>query len=686
MANNNTVLRVTELDFDSIKNNLKTFMRSKPEFTDYDFEGSGLSFLLDVLAYNTHMQAFYQNVEANERFRDTAQIRQNMLSLAKDICYIPASKQGSTTMIDIVATPSNAEDQDINSVVLDRYTRLLGSDIDGVNYPFVTINANSASKVDGSFAFSNVWIKQGEVVTLQYLMTEGNASRRFQIPSANVDLSTLSVTVQESSSNTYTTEYTLASDITEIDANSAVYFVEEDHDLNYTFYFGDNVLGKRPANNNIIIATYLDTVGSGTNNISKFAFVEPIGGYFSDNVTITADSSTYAGTDKEPIESIRFRAPIFYTSQNRAVTKNDYEVLLLKDYNNLDAVSVWGGEENDPVVYGKVFISLKTKGFYTLTNLEKENIKNTLIENRNVLTVVPEIVDPDYCFVMVSGKVFFDPKLTSKTATELMAYVQAAILDYNNDELNTFKSVLKKSKLQQYIEACEPSITGSDIDISLQRQILLSLAQSKKYEVQFHTPILKGSFYTWPTVEMVDTNYITRQVFFEEVPNVDSGVESIEILNAGINFSSAPTVTISGDGSGATAEARVFGGRIIGIDVLTPGTNYTRATVTIEGEGSEAVAAAVLQSRIGTLRTYYYKTNGEKVVVSSSAGSINYDTGKITIDAFTPLLVTPNAFYDDDVLTLNAVSDSDIITPLRNRILAIDASDSRSIQMEVLPE
>ena len=326
MANNNTVLRVTELDFDSIKNNLKTFLRSKPEFTDYDFDGAGLSFLLDLLAYNTHMMAFYQNVEANERFRDTAQIRQNMLSLAKDINYIPASKQGSKTMIDIVATPSNAEDQDINSVTLNRYTRLLGSDIDGVNYPFVAVNANSASKVDGSFAFSNVWIKQGEVVTLQYLMTEGNSSRRFQIPSANVDLTTLTVTVQESSSNTYTTEYTLADDITEIDANSAVYFVEEDHDLNYTFYFGDNVLGKKPANNNIIIATYLDTVGSLTNNISKFAFVEPIGGYFSDNVVVTADSSSYGGTDKEPIDTIRFRAPIFYTAQNRAVTKNDYEV------------------------------------------------------------------------------------------------------------------------------------------------------------------------------------------------------------------------------------------------------------------------------------------------------------------------------------------------------------------------
>ena len=256
--------------------------------------------------------------------------------------------------------------------------------------------------------------------------------------------------------------------------------------------------------------------------------------------------------------------------------------LLLKDYNNIDAVAVWGGEENDPVVYGKVFISLKTKGYYTLTNLEKENIKNTLIENRNVLTVFPELVDPEYCFVMVSGKAYFDPKLTSKTATELLTYVRAAILDYNEHELNTFGSILKKSKLQQYIEGCDPSITASDIDVSLQRQILLSLAQSKKYEVQFHAPLLKGSFYTWPTVEIVDSNYITRQVFFEEVPSVDSGIGSIDILNAGINFSETPTITISGDGSGATAQARVFGGRIIGIDVLTPGTNYTRATVTIQ--------------------------------------------------------------------------------------------------------
>jgi hypothetical protein len=691
MATSNNSLRVAELDFFKIRDNLKNFLKSQNTFTDYDFEGSGIAQLLDILAYNTYYNGFYLNVAANESFLDTSQIRNNILSHAKNICYVPDSPHGALAKVNIVVTPSLAEDQVTSVVTLDRYTRLIGQDKDGVNYTFVTLNSNTSYKSTGSFTFSNVMIKQGEVITLQYDVTANNTTRRFQIPSANVDTDSLVITVQESSSNTYTTNYTLAEDLTEISANSAVYYIEEDDELKYTVYFGDGILGKRPSDGNIVIATYLDTVGSISNNISNFSFVQAIGGpNYRDNVIVTTVSTSYGGTDKEDIEKIRFRAPYFYTAQNRAVTTNDYEALITKDYNNIDSVSVWGGEDNDPVVYGKVYMSLKTKGYYALSNLEKEQIKNTLIENRNVLTIIPEIIDPDYFFILLRGKVKYNPILTDKTADEILETVKDAIDLYNNNELNSFNSTFRKSKLQYYIEQSDPSITGSDISVYLQKRLPISVNQQKSYEVKFNTPLRKGDYirklYTYPQVTVVDSNSLIRSVFFEEVPDSFTGVDSINITNPGSGYINIPTVTIEGDGTGATAKASIVNGRIRTIEVTNKGINYSRATVVITGDGTEAAAVAILAARVGTLRSFYYKVNGEKVIVNENAGTIDYDTGKVILTALSVLDVEDNDFYDIDELTVNAVPEEEIIIPSRNRILAIDSSNFQSIQLTIEAE
>ena len=335
MSTSNTTLQVADLDFSSIKENLKTYLKSQSEFTDYNFEGSGLNVLLDILAYNTYYNAFYLNMVANESFLDTAQIRKNVLSLAKMINYIPMSNQGALTKVNVTVTPSVSENQELNILTLDRFTTLFGADVEGINYPFVTINANTSPKINGTFAFTNVFIKQGEVITRTFTMSSNNSSRSFEIPSSNVDTSSLTVTVQESSSNTFRTEYTLSTDLTEVQANSTVFFLEENENEQYKIQFGDNVIGKRPANGNIVIVTYLDVVGSVANNITNFTFNEAVGGVYFDNVRVTTSQGSYGGTDKETIEQIRFRAPYAYTAQNRAVTRNDYESLLLKDYNNI---------------------------------------------------------------------------------------------------------------------------------------------------------------------------------------------------------------------------------------------------------------------------------------------------------------------------------------------------------------
>jgi hypothetical protein len=692
MSTANTSLKITELDFLEIRNNLKEFLQNQSEFQDYNFEGSGLGILLDILAYNTHYNAFYLNMVANEMFLDTAQLRNSILSHAKLTNYVPESAHGALAKVNITVTPSINENQVVTTTTLDKYTRVLGADKDGVNYPFVTIYANNAIKVDGSFSFANVWIKQGQVVTQQYTMETTNTKRRFKIPSSNVDIDSLVVTVQASASNSYTESYQVVDDLTLIDANTNAYFVEEDTDSKYTIYFGDGVIGKRPATGSIVIATYLDTVGSAASDIQRFSIVEDVGGLFSDNVRVASITSSTSGTDKEPLESIRFRAPYHYTTQNRAITKLDYETLITEDYPIVESVSVWGGEENDPPVYGKVYLSLKTFENYELTNLEKENIKNELIRSRNVLTVIPEIVDPDYEYILVRGSVTYNPSLTSLDANEILNLVRESIFEYNNVELNKFSSTFRKSKLQTYVEQAEKSITGSDISILLQKRVLITADSStRNYSIPYNTKLRKGDFinklYSYPPLEVSDLEGVTRQVYFEEIPNSFTGVDSIAISNPGLNYTSAPTITITGDGLGATAVPVIVNGKIDKINVTNKGSNYTRATVSITGGGgSEATAYAVLEAKLGELRTYYYKTNGEKVVVDPAAGTINYDTGVVALTELTTSQVVDNDFYDTDILTLNAPSDKEIIIPMRNRILTIDENDASSIQIDMVPE
>jgi hypothetical protein len=691
MAIEKAALRITELDFISIRENLKTFLRSQNEFQDFDWEGSGLAVLLDILAYNTHYMGYYLNMVGNEMFLDTAQIRASVLSHAKAINYVPGSKQGALSKVNITVTPTITEDTDASSLTLEKYTRLLGYDKDGVNYPFVTIYSNTSTKQAGSFQFSNVYIKQGEVVTLQYLADSTNDKRRYEIPSANVDTTSISVRVQESNSNTDTKVYSLASDITTLTQNSKVYFIEENENLNYTLYFGDDVIGKRPKDGNIIICTYLDNVGSQSNNITGFTFTDYIGGKYRNNVRTTSVVSSYGGVDKETIEEVRYRAPYFYSTQNRAVTKNDYETLILKDYPIIESVSVWGGQDNDPVIYGKVFLSLKTKSNYYLTNFEKENIKQSLIETRNILTVTPEIIDPDYVFLQIKGTVKYDSTSTALTSDQILSYVKAAIFDYSDIELNKFDSIFRKSKLQNYIENSEQSITGSDIDIFVQKRILIDTNRKRNYTISFNMPLRqvshKDKLVTYPRIEVYDAANISRNVYFEEVPESMSGISNITITNSGINYSSAPTVTITGDGYGAKAKALVVGGRVTNIEVTNSGTDYSYATILLDGgDGYGATAIPILDSDVGYLRSYYYKNNGEKVVVNPNAGSINYLTGQIILNSLRAYSVEENAFYDQDYLTFNIMAENDIIEPLRNRILTIDQEDPKSIQINVVSE
>lgn len=690
MALANTALRVTELDFLSIKENIKAYLRNQSEFQDFDFEGSGMSVLLDILAYNTHYMGYYVNMVGNEMFLDTAQIRQSVISHAKMINYFPKSKRASETKVNVLVTPSINEDQDTTILTLNKYTKFLGRDIDGVNYQFILNDTHSTSKTNGTFSFANVTLKQGEVVSRQFTMDPTNTKRRFDIPSANIDTDTLSVVIQESPSNTFSTTYAQYKNMLDITSNTTVYFVEENESEGYSIYFGDNVIGKRPKDGNIITITYLDAMGSLTNKVNSFAIVEAAGGLYNDNVAITSLAASYSGAEKELIEDIRYRAPYNYSTQNRAVTISDYETLILRDYNNIDAVKTWGGEDNEPPIYGKVFLSLKTKENYFLSNLEKESIKDSLIRNRNVLTVIPEIVDPDYSYIILSGDVYYDSSLTSLSAEQVKQFARASIIDYKNNELTGFDSIFRKENLQEYVRQSEKSITSSDLKISLQKRIELTVGETKKYIINNNYPIKKGDYTheisSFPAIKVNDSSNIQREVKFEEVPSAFTGVDSVDIVNPGINYTSTPTITIVGDGTGATASARVAGGRIVEITVTNKGINYTRATVSISGVGSEASATAKLQSKFGELRSFYVQSNGEKVIVNAKAGTINYEDGIIELNSLLTTGAVVNDFYDTNILTFDLPIEKEVIFPLRNRIIDIDENDARAIQLTIVPE
>lgn len=687
MTSSNVAMRISELDFASIKSNLIEFMKNQSEFSDYDFEGSGMSVLMDILAYNTHYMGYYLNMVGNEMFLDTAQLRPSIVSHAKQIDYVPGSATGAKATINLKITPSGSEDNVATTLTLPKYSTFTSLPYQGEVYTFSTTEARTTTKANGSFVFSNVSITQGEPLSTVYTVSENRSE--FTIPSANVDTDTIDVFVQQSSTNSATEIFTMADDITEVLGNSAVYFLTE-RDNEYSIQFGDNVIGKSLSNGNIITINYLDTSGAKANKVNAWASLANIGGY-SGNVIVQSVSAAAGGGDRETVEEIRYRAPKAYTAQNRAVTVGDYEALLLKDYPFIDTISVWSGDENDPPVYGKVFVSIKPKAGYEITQTEKLRIVNEIIATRSVLTVFPEIIDPDYTFILVNATVNYNPSLTNATEAEITQLVRQSIIDYKNSELVKFGSTFRLSKLQQAIDNAHGSILGSSVKIQVQKRIPITLSSIRNYTAKFTLPLYKGviddKFFSFPEMTVLDNEGISRRVFIEDTPNSLTGIDSIEIIDGGEGYESPPQVVITGDGSGATATARIVNGKVASISIDNRGTEYTVATVSfISDSGRRASAKVNLEARNGILRTYYYKTNGEKIIVNNDAGSIDYVSGEVRLINLRTSEVVVNNRYPVNILTLNGTSFDDIIVPLRNRILDIDENDQASINIKLVPE
>jgi hypothetical protein len=686
MAGDNKNLNITELDFNNIKDSFKNYLKDNGILQDYNFEGSALSTLMDLLAYNTQYNAYYLNMVANEMFLDTALQRNSVVSQAKLLNYIPKSAIAPTATINL--TMNNVSD---SSLTLPKYTSFLSEAIDGINYNFVntdsiTVNVNSNTAV-----FENVTLKQGTAIQLNY---QGNSTigYKFKIPDINVDTTTLLVSVQESGSNNYTETYTAASNYLTLTPSSNVYFLQEGLNGFYEIYFGDGILGKQIKESNIIRISYVVTQGTAAAGANNFLLMQTVGGY--SNASISPITSTSQGSLKESISSIRFQAPKSYAAQGRAITKEDYITAIQQ--NNLgysfDAVNVWGGQENDPPIYGQVFVCVKPSGAYMMTENQKLKLIKDVLKPISVMTVEPVIIDPDYTYIQITANVLYDPKKTISTSDQLKAAIRSAINTYAKNTLNTFNSTFKSSDFNVRINAVDSSIITNEITIQLQKKFYPNLTTPTTYKLYYGAPLKKGMFLSGilssPSVVYRNPLNLAQTIeglYIEEVPSSSGGVESIILSNPGYGYQNQPTVTILGDGTGATAEAVLTNnGTIKQINILTAGTGYTSAIVKItnaagDTTGAQAGGIVVLEGRYGTLRAYYNDTRNVKTVFKGNVGTVDYNLGIVTLNSFSPIDVN----NDLGLLTLTANPTTSIISSSYNRVITLDEFDPQSIIVNV---
>jgi hypothetical protein len=478
MASNK--LEVSELDFDDIKSNLKTFLQNQSEFQDYNFEGSGFAVLLDLLAYNTHYLGFNANMLANEMYLDSADIRKNIVSLAKMLGYTPTSPKAPTAVINILINNGSG-----TSVTMPKGT-VFTTSVDGTSYQFVTNAVNTIAPSSGVYRFSNISVFEGTLVTFKYTVDSSDPDQRFIIPSVNADTSTLRVQVQNSAVDTTSSTYTIATGITELGTTSKVYFLQEGEDGKFEVYFGDGTIGQSLSDGNIVILEYIVTNKAEANGASTFTLSGNIDGFT--NVSITTVSSAQGGADAQSKESIRFNAPLQYAAQDRAVTTTDYETLVQEIYPNAQSVSAWGGEDDETPVYGVVKIAIKAASGSTLTDATKNSII-TQLKKYNVASVRPQIIDPETTTLLLTSNVKYDERATTKTADTLRSEIINAIITYNTNTLQQFDSMFRYSKIVQLIDDTDTSILSNITTLKIRKTFTPTISTSTRYDIYFRNAV-----------------------------------------------------------------------------------------------------------------------------------------------------------------------------------------------------
>ena len=466
MAATRKRLNVTEFDFDEVKDNLKVFMRNQTEFKDYDFEGSGLSALLDVLAYNTHYLGFNANMLANEMFLDSSQLRSSVVSHAKTLGYTTRSAASAKATVDVFLNTSNA------SATMPAGT-VFTSSVGDTSYQFVTISDVTAFLSGTTIEFGDVVIYEGSFVATRYTVDTQNVEQRFLINDDRADTTTLIIKVQNSATDTGSATYTRATDIAGLTSTSNVYFLQEVEDGKFEIYFGDGILGNAVEDGNIIIMNYVVTNKGAANGASVFSSSAAIDTVNSVNVRTVSNSA--GGSEPESIESIKYNAPLDYASQGRCVTTEDYKTYVKQLFANTQAVSVWGGEDgsfndvtgvSDVAEYGKIFISVKSTTGLNLNEIQKAQLVTDLAPF-TVASITPVVVDPETLNLILNVNLKYDTNATSSSKEAIESLVSKTVTSFNNDNLKVFSSVFRHSQFTGLVDDTDPSILSNITTVSL---------------------------------------------------------------------------------------------------------------------------------------------------------------------------------------------------------------------------
>ena len=469
-------LDISELDFENIKSSLKRFLSNQTQFKDYDFEGSSMAVLLDLLAYNTHYLAYNANFVANEMFMDTAQLRSSVASLAKLVGYTPNSARAPVADLQLVINDGTG-----STITIPAGTKF-SSSIDGLTYTFVTIGDHVVQPVDGVYTAQSLNVYEGTYVSYNYTADSTDIDQRFLIPSDRADSTTIKVAVQNSASDVTTATYTKATSITELNGDSKVYFLQEAEDGQYEIYFGDGVIGKKLADGNIISISYVVTNKTEANGATSFSLSGSISGFT--DVTITVNSSAQGGAEPESLQSIKTSSANFYASQDRAVTVEDYKTKTKQLYANVQSVSAWGGEDNDVPFYGRVYISILPTSGSNLTESTKSRIVTDL-KKYSVASVTPVIVDPEITNIILRSSIKFDQTATTKVADAIKSDVITTITNYNANTLQSFDNMFRHSKMTGLIDDTDESILSNVTTVQLRKSFTPTIGSSQKYSVAF---------------------------------------------------------------------------------------------------------------------------------------------------------------------------------------------------------
>ena len=484
-------LIITDLEFDEIKTNLKEYLSAQTTFQDYDFEGSGMDILMDVLAYNTHYMGYYANMLANEMFMDSATLRESVVSHAKHLNVIPTSVIAPSALLNMTFTPSGSP----VSLLIAKDTKFT-STISATTYTFTTTAATTIVPVAGVYSVTNLVVKEGSILNKSYTVDLADINQRFIIPNSNVDISTVTVTIQNSSSDTTAVAWADGNsfDVTTITSTQKVYFIQEVEEGKYEILFGDGAVGKQLADGNIIFIEYLTTKGVAANQASSFTAVGSVAGLSSENYTLTVASAASGGAPSESINSLKNNAPKLYQAQRRATTVADYKAILLEQRSDIESITIYGGEDASPAVYGKVYIAIKPTGNTSYSAATKDVIKTEILKKSNVVTVIPEIVDPIFYYILIDTTINYDPVTLLTSEDILKSAIDTTITDYFTSDLQKFDQKFRYSVLTKNIDNTDSSIRNSKTSIKYQMRIIpTTLTVTATYTLEFNDPLTTGS-------------------------------------------------------------------------------------------------------------------------------------------------------------------------------------------------